>query len=96
MVFTHVVTFKWGDDGFDSGGIATALRTLVSGFDGVVSYRCGPDTGFTPGAYDFAVVANFEDRQSFVAYRDDAEHQRILNDMILPNLASRTVVQIQD
>ena len=96
MVFTHVVTFKWRDEGFDSGAIATALRTLVAGFDGVVSYRCGPDTGFTPGASDFAVVATFEDQNSYLAYRDDDEHQRIIKDMILPNLAVRTLVQLED
>lgn len=96
MAFTHVVTFKWRDDGFDSGAIATSLRTLVAGFDGLVDYRCGADAGVTPGAYDFAVVATFEDRDSFVAYRDHPEHQRILHDMILPNLAVRTVVQLQD
>ena len=96
MSFTHVVTFKWSDGGFDSGGIATALRTLVSGFDGVVSYRCGPDAGLTPDAYDFAVVATFKDRQSYVAYRDDPEHRRIIDEMILPNLAVRTLVQLED
>ncbi|MGV0993064.1 MAG: Dabb family protein [Mycobacterium sp.] len=96
MAFTHVVTFKWRDDGFDSGGIATALRALAADFDGVQSYRCGADAGFSPGAYDFAVVGTFDDPESFTAYRDHPEHQRILNDMILPNLAVRTVVQLQD
>ena len=94
MAFTHVVTFKWHDDGFDSAEIARALRALVSGFDGVQSYRCGADIGLSPGAYVFAVVGTFDDRQSFVAYRDDPEHQRILAEMILPNLAVRTVVQL--
>lgn len=96
MAFTHVVTFKWNDGGFDSSEIATALRELVSGFDGLAGYRCGADAGVTPGAHDFAVVATFEDQQSFVAYRDHPEHQRILNEMILPNLAVRNVVQLQD
>ena len=96
MTFTHVVTFKWTDDGFDSGGIAGALRALVSGFEGVQSYRCGADVGMSPGAYDFAVVGTWDDRQRFIAYRDDPEHQRILNEMILPNLAVRTVVQLED
>ncbi|MGI9125511.1 MAG: Dabb family protein [Mycobacterium sp.] len=96
MTFTHVVTFKWREDGFDDSGIAGALRTLVAGFDGVRAYRCGHDAGLTPDAYDFAVVGTFDSPESFIAYRDHPEHQRILNDMIRPNLESRTVVQLQD
>ena len=95
MAFTHVVTFKWHDDDFTDDGIADALRDLVSRFDGVHSYLCGPDIGLTPGAYDFAVVGTFDDRESFLAYRDHPEHQRILAEMIGPNLQSRTVVQLE-
>ena len=95
MAFTHVVTFKWNDENFDDSGIAEALRDLVARFDGVRSYLCGPDSGFTAGAYDFSVVGTFDDRESFVAYRDHPDHQRIIAEMISPNLSSRTVVQLE-
>jgi hypothetical protein len=95
MVFTHVVTFKWRDDDVAAAEIADALRNLVSRLDGVRSYLCGPDVGLTPAAYDFAVVGTFDDRDCFTAYRDHPEHQRILNDMILPHLDVRTVVQLE-
>lgn len=95
MVFTHVVTFKWRDDDVAAAEIADALRDLVSRLDGVRSYLCGPDVGLTPAAYDFAVVGTFDDRDCFTAYRDHPEHQRILNDMILPHLDVRTVVQLE-
>jgi len=95
MAFTHVVTFKWNDENFDGSGVAEALRDLVAGFDGVRSYLCGPDSGFTAGAYDFSVVGTFDDRESFVAYRDHPDHQRIIAEMISPNLSSRTVVQLE-
>lgn len=95
MTFTHVVTFKWKSDGVDAAGIAEALTTLASRLDGVRDYLCGSDIGLSPGAYDFTVVGTFEDRQRFIAYRDNPEHQRILNEMILPNLQSRTVVQLE-
>lgn len=96
MTFTHVVTFKWDRDGVDGERIATALRALVGGLHGVVDYRCGPDAGVTPGACDFAVVGTFTDREAFAAYRDHPEHQRILKELILPNIDTRTVVQLQD
>jgi len=95
MAFTHVVTFKWRDGDFNDRGIADALRGLVARVDGVRSYLCGSDVGLTPGANDFAVVGTFDDRASFIAYRDHPEHQRILAEMIAPNLQSRTVVQLE-
>jgi hypothetical protein len=95
MAFTHVVTFKWRDGDFNDRGIADALRGLVTRVDGVHNYLCGSDVGLTPGANDFAVVGTFDDRASFIAYRDHPEHQRILAEMIAPNLQSRTVVQLE-
>ena len=95
MVFTHVVTFKWRDDDVPATGIADALRSLASRLDGVRSYLCGSDAGLTPGAYDFAVVGSFEDRECFTTYRDHPDHLRILEEMILPHLQARTVVQLE-
>ena len=95
-MFTHIVTFKWRDSRIDGSAVAAALNELASRLDGVHRYLCGPDAGFTPNAYDFAVVGSFVDRESFVGYRDHPDHQRILSEMILPNVESRTVVQIED
>ena len=95
MVFTHIVTFKWRHGSVDDAAIAHALTDVVSRAEGVHSYLCGADVGFTPGAYDFAVVGSFDSRESFTAYRDHPDHQRILTEMILPNLESRTVVQLE-
>jgi hypothetical protein len=89
------VTFQWRDGDFNDRGIADALRGLVARVDGVHNYLCGSDVGLTPDAYDFAVVGTFDDRASFIAYRDHPEHQRILAEMIVPNLQSRTVVQLE-
>jgi hypothetical protein len=41
------------------------------------------------------VVGTFNDRESFVVYRDHPDHQRIIAEMIGPNVASRTVVQLE-
>lgn len=95
-MFTHIVTFKWRDSSVDGSAVAAALNDVASRLHGVHRYLCGPDAGFTPGAYDFAVVGSFKDRDSFVAYRDHPDHQRVLTEMILPNVQSRTVVQIED
>ena len=92
MSFIHVVTFKW-NDGFSGEPVAAALRDLIPQLDGVQSYLCGCDVGMSPGTYDFAVVGIFDSREHFLAYRDHPEHQRILTEMISPNLADKTFVQ---
>jgi hypothetical protein len=94
--FTHIVTFKWREQEFDDQPIAEALRNLIPSLDGVQDYVCGPDIGLTPSSYDFAVVGTFDSREAFAAYRDHPEHQRILNEMIVPHLDRRTVVQLQN
>lgn len=91
----HVVTFKWRD-GFSGEPVAAALAELIPRLEGVQSYRCGCDVGMSPGTYDFAVVGIFDSREHFVAYRDHPEHQRILHELIGPNLADKTFVQIED
>ena len=97
MSFTHLASFKWKDQtpAADVEKITAALTELATGFSGVESYRCGPDISRTPDSYDFAVLGVFGSRDDFLAYRDHPEHQRILKELIGPNLANRIVVQLQ-
>lgn len=96
MSFTHIVTFKWQAAQFDDRPVADALNALVLQLDGVQRYVCGSDIGLSPASYNFAVVGTFDNRDHFIAYRDHPEHQRILNELIIPNLDTRTVVQLED
>lgn len=97
MSFTHLASFKWKDQTTpaDVERISAALTALVPALSGVESYRCGADVSRTPDSYDYAVVGVFAGREEFLAYRDHPEHQRILKELIGPNLASRIVVQLQ-
>ncbi len=94
MAFMHIVTFKW-NDGFSGEPVAAALGELIPRLDGVQNYLCGNDIGMSPGTYDFAVVGIFDSREHFLAYRDHPEHQRILKELIGPNLVDKTFVQIE-
>lgn len=98
MAFTHIVMFKWqgGKADFDAAGLADALRNLVARFDGVQSYRCGPDVGLSPNAHDFGIVGTFDSREDFMTYRDHPDHKKIIEEMILPSVESRVVVQLED
>lgn len=96
MSFTHIVTFKWRDADYPGQPVADALSALTNTLAGVQSYVCGPDIDLTPGSYDFAVVGIFDSREHFVAYRDHPEHQRIIAELIAPQLDVRTVVQLEN
>lgn len=96
MSFTHIVTFKWNNDTVDGHGIADALKAVVATVDGVQSYTVGPDIGLSPGTFDFGLVGVFDDRDTWAAYRDNPEHQRIIKEMILPHVETRTSVQLED
>ena len=97
MSFTHLASFTWKDQTTpaDVEAITAALTELATRLSGVESYRCGPDISRTPDSYDYAVLGVFAGREDFLAYRDHPEHQRILKELIGPNLASRIVVQLQ-
>ncbi len=98
MSFTHLASFRWkdGTTPADVDRITGALTALAPTVSGVESYRCGPDVSHTPDSYDYAVVGVFANRDDFEAYRDHPEHQRILKELIAPNLANRIVVQLQN
>ena len=92
MAFTHIVTFQWREEGFADGGIAEALRSLAAGFDGVRSYLCGSDVGFTAGAYDFAEGGTFATRGSLIAHPDPPQPKRNVPQMTGPNPSDAAVM----
>lgn len=99
MTFIHLAAFVW-NEGVEPQRLGRELREALEGYvadvDGIESYDCGPDTGFTPGTADFGVVGRFVSRKAFVAYRDASRHQAILAEFIVPNLESRSVVQVEN
>jgi len=97
MSFTHLASFTWKDQTApaDVEKITAALTELVATLSGVESYNCGADVSRTADSYDYAVLGVFAGRDDFLAYRDHPEHQRILKELIGPNLANRIVVQLQ-
>jgi hypothetical protein len=59
------------------------------------SYKYGRDAGLNEGQASFAVVADFDNVDDYLEYRDDPEHGRILSNLIGPILASRTATQYE-
>lgn len=73
--------------------VEVALGTLPNIIPQIRAYTFGQDLKLAEGNADFAVVADFDDEDSYRTYADHPEHQKILREMIKPLLASRTAIQ---
>jgi len=93
----HVVVFTWDDEMTDEmeQQFAAELTALAPKLAGLRSYHAGPDVGLVEGNFDFAVVADFEDTESYVGYRDHPEHQDIVGRYSRPHAKTRAAVQYE-
>ncbi|HSZ47640.1 MAG TPA: Dabb family protein [Streptosporangiaceae bacterium] len=93
----HVVLFTWTDGMTEDmeRQFAAELTQLAATLPAVRSYHAGPDAGILEGNFDFAVVADFDDADSYLAYRDNAEHRDIISRFSGPNTKARAAVQYE-
>lgn len=93
----HVALFAWTAEATDAQRrrVADELSTLPPLMSGLSAYRIGPDAGIIDGNFDFAVVADFEDRESYLAYREHPAHRAIVQQVIRPITRNRASVQYQ-
>ena len=93
----HVVLFTWSEGMTEEleQQFAAELNALAPTLPGVRSYRAGPDAGLIEGNFDFAVVGDFDDADSYLAYRDLPAHQDIIARLSRPNTKSRASVQYE-
>ncbi len=91
----HVVLFTWQDGTTQEQkqAVGTALAALPPLMEGLQSYAYGHDAGLVEGNADFAVVADFTDEQSYLAYREHPAHLEAIRTAIQPIARSRTSVQ---
>lgn len=95
--FRHVVMFKWAE-GTTTGQqeeVAEKLGELPGVIEEIQGYSMGADAGVNPGAYDFALVADFAGREGFLAYRDHPAHRAVIEQYIAPIVAERASVQYE-
>jgi heme-degrading monooxygenase HmoA len=94
-MFRHVVLFTWTDGMTEEmeRQFTAELTALAPTLPGVRAYHAGPDAGLIEGNFDFAVVADFDDADSYVAYRDHPAHQDIISRYSRPNTKARAAVQ---
>lgn len=93
----HVVLFTWDNEMTDEmeKQFAAELTALAPRMSGLRSYHAGSDAGLLEGNFDFAVVADFDDADSYLAYRGNAEHQDIIRRFSGPHTRTRASVQYE-
>ncbi|MCF6475334.1 Dabb family protein [Nonomuraea sp. MG754425] len=92
----HIVLFTWAADATDEqrAAVAAELRKLPGLIPQLRGYTVGSDAGINQGNHDFAVVADFDDVDDYLIYRDHPEHQKVIAEHIKPILATRAAVQL--
>lgn len=95
MSLRHLVLlrFQEGTEPAQIETIAQALRTLPALIPEIAEYRVGTDLALADSNWQFGIAADFATQADYVVYRDHAEHQRIIRDLVRPVVADRAAVQ---
>ena len=93
----HVVTFRWTPEATveQKQRVAAELARLPGLVPSLRAYHLGSDLGINPGNFDFAVAADFDDVDGYVAYRDHPEHRAIVEQFIRPIRGDRAAIQFE-
>jgi Stress responsive A/B Barrel Domain len=70
-----LVKLAAGHDAAEVAEIQEGFRSLHC--PGTLSYTVGDDLGLREGNWSFAIVADFKDADSYRAYDQDPEHNRV-------------------
>lgn len=95
MPFTHIVAFTFAEGSDAAARAQKALNSLAATVPELREFRCGTDAGVSAGNADFGIVAVFDDQEGYELYRDNPEHQRIIKEILVPNVTSRICVQLR-
>jgi len=95
-MFRHIVLLTLHPETTDDerAHLLEGLSTLPGAIPEIASYRYGTDAGLAEGNATIGIVADFADQADYEVYRDHADHRRVIEERILPHLASRTAVQM--
>jgi hypothetical protein len=94
-MFRHIVLLTFSDEATDAhlDDIVVALRGLPAAVPSIRSYQVGRDAGLADGNAGIGVVADFDDVDGYLAYRDHPAHTDVITNRIRPMLAARTAIQ---
>ena len=93
----HVVMVRLSDDMTDDEkeALRAGLGRLPEVIPEVRAYRFGDDVGLNEGNFDFAVTADFDDAEGYLAYREHPDHRKLVAALLGPFVAERAAVQFE-
>jgi Stress responsive A/B Barrel Domain len=93
----HAVLFAWVPEATDEQKqqVIDELRSLPPLMSGLRAFHVGPDAGLVDGNADFALVADFDDAPSYLAYRNHPTHRAIIDQVINPIIKNRVAIQYE-
>jgi hypothetical protein len=94
-MFRHIVLLTFTDEATDArlDDVVAALRGLPSAVPSIRSYQVGRDAGLADGNAGIGVVADFDDVDGYLLYRDHPAHVAVITELIRPVLAARSAIQ---
>jgi hypothetical protein len=94
-MFRHVVLLRWKPDATPEqrSAVERGLAGLPGRIAEIRSYTFGADVHVNEGNFDLVVVADFDDVDGYLVYRDHPDHQTVIRERIAPILADRAAVQ---
>jgi Stress responsive A/B Barrel Domain len=97
MPFRHVVMFQWADhvDADHYQRVRDGLDALPRQIEQIRAYIHGSDVGVSEGSWDYVLVADFDNVQDYITYRDHPTHLLFIEEVIKGNVANRASVQYQ-
>lgn len=96
MTIRHVAVFRWNADVTSQEVVAVgaALDALPAKIPSLRSYHHGPDLGLGEGRWDYGIVAECDDAESWKAYEQHPAHQQVVAEVLRPRIHERAAVQI--
>jgi hypothetical protein len=94
-MFRHVVLLRWVADVTPEqrSAVESGLVALPAAIPEIRNYAVGTDAHVNEGNFDLVVVADFDDVNGYLVYRDHPRHVAVITEHIRPILADRAAVQ---
>ena len=89
--------FRWTPEATEDQKqrVAAELSRLPALLPVLRAYRMGADLGVNEGNFEWAAVADFDDLDGYLTYRDNPEHRAIIAEFIRPIMAERAAIQYE-
>jgi len=96
-VLRHVVLMRWkpGVSADQKQAVRAGLAALPAVIPQIRSYQFGDDAAIVEGNFEFAIVADFDNRSDFQSYAENDTHQKLIAEQIRPILRERAAVQYE-